>query len=175
MDAAAPHDDLLRDADTSTLPAVPAAVVQRSLDVDARPAELWRMIADPAELATWFATDVELVVAPGGRGRLIDDDGAVRHAVVDELEPERQLVLRWWRDDDGPETASVVTMAVSPWGDGARLVVTEHLLGRPSSGAAAARAGLRATASTAISAWQWRLDLLLLRVAIATEATLARG
>jgi uncharacterized protein YndB with AHSA1/START domain len=174
MDAAAPHDDVLRVNDTPTLPGAPTAVVQRSLDVDATPAELWRMIADPAELATWFATDVQLVVAPGGRGWLTDDDGALRHALIDGLEPERQLVLRWWRDDDGPETASIVTMAVSPRGDGARLVVTEHLLGRPASGAAA-RAGLRAMASAAIGAWQWRLDLLLLRVAAASEATLARG
>jgi uncharacterized protein YndB with AHSA1/START domain len=173
MDAA-PHDDLVREKDVSAVPDTPAATVQRSLDVDATPAELWRMIADPVELATWFATDIELVMAPGGRGRLTDDDGAVRHAVIDGLEPERQLVLRWWRDDDGPETASVVTMAVSPRGDGARLVVTERLLSRPSA-PAATRAGLRATASAATSAWQWRLDLLVLRVAAATEATLARG
>jgi uncharacterized protein YndB with AHSA1/START domain len=159
--------------ETDRLP-LSSARVQRSLDVDAPPAEVWQMIVDPAELATWLATDVELVVAPGGRGRLTDDAGVVRHAVVESVDPGRRLVLRWWADGDGPDAASVVTMAVAPRGDGARLVVTEQLA-IPRPAAVGARASLQATASAAISAWQWRLDLLLLRVAAATEAAVGRG
>jgi uncharacterized protein YndB with AHSA1/START domain len=169
MDAATPPDDLLAADAMRPRPPLPAAVVERSLDVDRSPSEVWRMIAEPAELATWLATDVELVVAPGGRGRLTDDDGAVRHAVVEGLEPGRRLVLRWWREEDGPDEASVVTMAVSPRDGGARLVVTEQRLSL-SPPTPAARAELRAGAAATISAWQWRLDLLLLRCATVMEA-----
>jgi uncharacterized protein YndB with AHSA1/START domain len=167
MDAATPPEDLLAEDSKRSRPPSPAVVVQRSLDVDSSPSELWRMIAEPAELATWLAMDVELVVAPGGRGRLTDDDGVVRRAVVEGLEPGRRLVLRWWREEDGPDEASVVTMAVSPRGGGARLVVTEQRLG-VSPPDPAWTAELRAGAA-AISAWQWRLDLLLLRCATVME------
>jgi uncharacterized protein YndB with AHSA1/START domain len=169
MDAAAPRDDLFAEDPTPPSTWWPAAIVERSLDVDASPSELWRMIADPAELATWLGTDVDLVLVRGGRGRLTDDDGTVRHAVVEALDPERRLVLRWWRADEGPAEASVVTMAVSPRRGGARLVVTEQCLGGPTPGATA-RTSVRASAAAAMSAWQWRLDLLLLRCSTAMAA-----
>jgi uncharacterized protein YndB with AHSA1/START domain len=167
MDPAPSPDDLIRDTPIP-LRATATVTVQRSLDVDASPTELWRLISDPGELSTWLAPAVDLELIPGGRGRCTDDDGVGRHLVVDAVEPERQVVLRWWRDDDGPGAASVVTMAVAPRRGGARLVVTEQLL-TPPAGATVTN-GARASAQAAISAWQWRLDLLLLRFAALTEA-----
>jgi hypothetical protein len=52
---------------------------------------------------------------------------------------------------------------VAPRGGGVRLVVTEQL-------AASARADLGALADAARTAWAWRLDLLLLRVAAVVAA-----
>jgi len=137
--------------------------VERSLDLDVSPDELWRAITEDAELAMWFAPEAALDARVGGRGRFVDDDGVARQAVVEELEPGHRLVLRWWPDVDGPVEASIVTLVVAPRPGGARLRVTEHL-------AASARADYGALAEASRKAWLWRLDLLLLRVAVMAAA-----
>jgi uncharacterized protein YndB with AHSA1/START domain len=135
-------------------------VVERNVDLDASPAEVWRALTEPDELATWFGPDVELDLRPGGGGRFVDDDGQARRAVVDEVHHGERLVLRWWPEGDDPAAgASVVTFVVSPTDSGTRLMVTERLVARASS------ASLRAAAEAAATAWMWRLDLLLLRLA----------
>ena len=126
--------------------------VQRSVDLDADPDEVWRALTDPVELATWFGPVAQLDAIEGGRGRFVDDDGQARTAVVEVVEPNRRLTFRWWSDGDGPAGASVVTFAVSPRPGGAHLIVTEQPL------------AARASASSR-RAWAWRLDLLLLHVA----------
>jgi uncharacterized protein YndB with AHSA1/START domain len=137
--------------------------VERSLDLDVSPDALWRVITDDAELVTWFAPEAELDARPGGHGRFVDDDGVARRAVVEEVDPGRRLMLRWWPDADGPAAASVVTLVVAPRRGGSRLVVTEQL-------AASARADYGALAEASRTAWMWRLDLLLLRVAVMAAA-----
>jgi len=139
------------------------AAVERSVDLDVDPDTLWRAITDERELATWFARQAALDVRPGGRGRFVDDDGIARRAVVEELDPGRRLVLRWWPEGEGPAEASVVTLVVSPRAGGARLQVTEQL-------AASARSDFGALAEASRTAWMWRLDLLLLRVAATAAA-----
>jgi uncharacterized protein YndB with AHSA1/START domain len=135
-------------------------VVERNVDLDATPAEVWRALTEPEELATWFGPAVELDLRPGGAGRFVDDDGTARRAVVDEVHDGVRLVLRWWPEGDDPGAgASVVTFVVAPTGSGTRLVVTEQLVARAST------AGMRAAADAARTAWMWRLDLLLLRLA----------
>ena len=139
-------------------------VVERNVDLDASPAEVWRALTEPAELATWFGPDVELDLRPGGGGRFVDDDGQARRAVVDEVHHGERLVLRWWPEGDDPGAgASVVTFVVAPTGSGTRLVVTERLVARAST------VSLRAAAEAARTAWMWRLDLLLLRLATAAR------
>ena len=133
-------------------------LVERSVDLDATPDDEWRVLTEPEELAAWFGPEAELDPRPGGVGRFVDDDGLVRRAVVDRIRDGEELVLRWWPEGDDPAAgASVVTFAVRPSGSGTRLVVTERL--------AATGASLRAAADAAATAWQWRLDVLLLRVA----------
>src|SRR3954454_10697182 len=140
------------------------AVVERNVNLDATPDDVWRALTAPEELATWFGPEVELDVRPGGRGRFVDDDGCVRRAVVDQVSAGTRLVLRWWPEGDDPGTAaSVVTFVVSPTGSGTRLVVTERLVARASA------ASMRAAADAAGSAWMWRLDVLLLRLAAAVR------
>ena len=136
-------------------------VVERNVDLDASPAEVWRALTEPDELATWFGPDVELDLRPGGGGRFVDDDGQARRAVVDEVHHGERLVLRWWPEGDDPAAgASVVTFVVSPTGSGTRLVVTERLVARalpPACGPPPRPSTRRGT---------WRLDLLLLRLAV---------
>src|SRR3954454_22232084 len=139
------------------------AVVERNVNLDATPDDVWRALTEPEELAAWFGPEAELDVRPGGRGRFVDDDGFVRRAVVDQVSTGERLMLRWWPEGNDPgAAASVVTFVVSPAGSGTHLLVTERLVARSSA------ASMRA-ADAAGTAWMWRLDVLLLRLAAAVR------
>jgi uncharacterized protein YndB with AHSA1/START domain len=138
-------------------------VVERSVDLDAAPDDVWRALTDADELAAWFGPEAELDAQPGGLGRFVDDDGCVRRAVVDQVHTGERLVLRWWPEGDDPSAgASVVTFVVAPTGSGTRLIVTERLA---AAATGASVASMRAAAEAARTAWMWRLDVLLLRLA----------
>jgi uncharacterized protein YndB with AHSA1/START domain len=138
-------------------------VVERSVDLDAAPDDVWRALTEPEELAAWFGQEARLDVRPGGHGHFVDDDGRVRRAVVDQVSTGERLVLRWWPEGEDPAAgASVVTFVVAPTGSGTRLTVTERLtVAAPGDSSAS----MRAAAEAARTAWMWRLDVLLLRLA----------
>src|SRR5262245_36585816 len=73
--------------------------VEREIFVPSSPDEVWRALTDAEELKCWFANDVELVPEPGGRAVFRWSNGEEREAVVEDIEPERRLALRWL--DDG--------------------------------------------------------------------------
>jgi uncharacterized protein YndB with AHSA1/START domain len=95
--------------------------VVREVVFDAPPAEVWEALTDPERLEEWFANDVEFDLDRGGVFRW--EDGEVRHAIVEEVEPERRLALRWW-DPSAPEE-SEVTFTLDETEEGTKLVVTE--------------------------------------------------
>ena len=69
--------------------------VTREIELDSPPDEVWRALTDPAELEQWFANDVELDPREGGEGTFRWDDGDERHAVVEEVDPERRFAFTW--------------------------------------------------------------------------------
>jgi uncharacterized protein YndB with AHSA1/START domain len=95
--------------------------VVREVVFDAPPDEVWESLTDPERLEEWFANDVEFDLDRGGVFRW--EDGEVRHAIVEEVEPERRLALRWW-DPSAPEE-SEVTFTLDETEEGTKLVVTE--------------------------------------------------
>jgi len=95
--------------------------VEREVFLDAPPAEVWEALTDEEQLEDWFANDVEFDLDRGGVFRW--DDGDVRHAVVEEVDAERRLALRWW--DPGGDEQSEVTFTLEEIPAGTRLVVTE--------------------------------------------------
>jgi uncharacterized protein YndB with AHSA1/START domain len=111
--------------------------VEREVELDAPRDEVWRALTEPERLREWLANDVELDVRPGGAGRFGWDDGDERLAVVQEVDPERRLVLDWWDGD----AVSTVELTLDDEGAGTRLTVTET----------------RACAGE----WSWALDLSL--------------
>ncbi len=50
--------------------------------------------------ASWLGRDVVLDLRPGGRGRLTDDDGTVRHLAIDDVVEGERVAFRWWPEDD---------------------------------------------------------------------------
>jgi uncharacterized protein YndB with AHSA1/START domain len=98
-----------------------AMEVVREVVFDAPPDQVWDALTDPERLEEWFANDVEFDLDRGGVFRW--EDGEVRHAVVEEVEPERRLAIRWW-NPSAPEE-SEVTFTLDETEEGTRLVVTE--------------------------------------------------
>lgn len=141
--------------------------IRRTVDLDASADELWRLVSDPAELATWLGADVELALVPGATGRVTDLDGSVRRVVVDTCTDgtgveRRQVGFTWWRDGD-ESTASIVTLTVErdPAGtDGrSRLTVVEQPV---------ARAGGRTCQASVADVDAWERRLVGLELAVFT-------
>ncbi len=125
-------------------------VVTRTLTLHAPAEQVWRLIADDAELTGWFGGEAHLDLRPGGVGRFVDDDGRVRRAVVDAVDAGNRVRWTWW-DQDEPADASTVELTVGAEPDGTTsLTVTEtSVLG-------GARACALAEAEIS-GAWQGRL------------------
>jgi uncharacterized protein YndB with AHSA1/START domain len=106
----------------------PTPAVERSVELDAPADVVWSALTESDAIADWFGGEVTLDPVPGGEGRFAGDDGEVRRARVDEVEPGRRLSWRWWteHDDDGPITA--VTFELTELDGATRLVVTERPL-----------------------------------------------
>ena len=141
---------------------MPETRITRTLDVEASLDDVWRALTEPQLLGDWLDSSVELDVRPGGAGVIVEPDGAVRRACVDEVDPARRLALRWWPEDgEGPE--SKVELDLEQTAEGTRVVVTETLI-------AAAPGAATASASAAGGRWATRFLLLgccLLRVTVA--------
>jgi uncharacterized protein YndB with AHSA1/START domain len=100
------------------------ATVERQVELDASPEEVWRAVCEPAG---WLADEGTLDVRPGGEGRLVDD-GVARRALVERVEAageQRRLVYRWWDEHGGGAGASRVEITVVPSGGPTRVIVRE--------------------------------------------------
>ena len=91
--------------------------VTREVVLEAPVDEVWSALTDPERLEEWFANDVELELEPGGEGTFRWDDGEERHAVVEEVDPERRFAFTW--------DESHVSIELDEVDGGTRLVVTE--------------------------------------------------
>lgn len=80
--------------------------IERRLDVDAPPSDVWPLLGDPEGWARWLADEAEVDVRPGGRGRLVED-GAVRQVEVDDVEAGRRVTFHWWPEGDEADRSRV--------------------------------------------------------------------
>lgn len=91
--------------------------IQREIVVAAPVEEVWAAVTESERLEEWFANDVELELEPGGAGVFRWDDGEERHAVVQEIVPERRFAFTW---DEGHVEIDLVEVD-----EGTRIRVTE--------------------------------------------------
>jgi uncharacterized protein YndB with AHSA1/START domain len=86
-----------------------ALPVDESIDVEASPERVWRVLAEPDLLAAWWY-GIDLVVEAGARfeERWSDQHGTERitSGRVESCTPHEELVLSW-ADDDWPATTWV--------------------------------------------------------------------
>jgi uncharacterized protein YndB with AHSA1/START domain len=92
--------------------------IEREIELEAPPAEVWPALTEAERLADWFANEVELDARPGGVGVFRWSNGEERRVVVEDVEPERRLELRW--EDDGR-----VELTLEEVDGGTRLLVRE--------------------------------------------------
>jgi uncharacterized protein YndB with AHSA1/START domain len=136
--------------------------VRRVVTIDAAIEELWRMISDPDELATWLADDVDLEISPGARGRITDDDE--RYEVeVDHVDLGERVTWRWRRVDDDDSTTSRVELLVAAAPRGGTLTIIET---RPAPPVATMSAALTGAAVR----WEVRSALASLRAGLCVVA-----
>ena len=138
-------------------------IVERTITLPTDIEEAWRLLTDPADLATWLGDDVVLDPTPGAAGRVLERDGTDRALMVEHADEGQRLTWRWWVDGQDPElTGSRVEITLSPTTDGTLVHVVEQPL-PTTTVATVARA-------SAGEAWSHRLlhleSLLLVAAAI---------
>jgi len=92
--------------------------VQREIVFPSPVEEVWSAVTEAERLEEWFANDVEVDLRPGGRAVFRWDNGEERAAVVEDVEAEHRLGLRW---DDG----GTVVLELDEVPGGTRLRVIE--------------------------------------------------
>jgi uncharacterized protein YndB with AHSA1/START domain len=124
--------------------------IEKSIELKAPVARVWRALTDHREFGEWFRVDLEGPFAVGEVSRGQMTYPGCEHmrwkAVVRTMEPERLFAFSWSHREDPPEAAddpddpmTLVEFLLEPTPRGTRLTVTE-------SGFAALPEGMRARA-----------------------------
>jgi len=110
---------------------VPRGTIEREVVLPAPPDAVWDALTDGEQLSAWFGAEVHIEARPNGFAEFRWPDGEVRTAVVESLEPRRELILRWTplRRFGGRTTvdrrSERVAFALQPAPGGTRLRVVE--------------------------------------------------
>jgi uncharacterized protein YndB with AHSA1/START domain len=84
-------------------------VVEKTLELRASVAEVWRAISDPAELSRWFGHRADLELQPGAEGAFIWDEHGRYACRVEEVEAPYHLVWSWVHVPDVPFSSAPAT------------------------------------------------------------------
>ena len=110
--------------------------IERSIDIKAPRARVWRALADANEFGSWFGVKLtDQAFAPGARVRGNITHPGYEHIVfevkVDRVEPEQLLSFHWHpfaidpQVDYSHETPTLVTFTLQEIEGGTRLTVVE--------------------------------------------------
>jgi uncharacterized protein YndB with AHSA1/START domain len=100
------------------------------ISIDARPAQVWDALVDPATLSAWFGAEAELEPRVGAAVRFRFRDGTERRGLVEDVMPGRRLTWRWRELHGaglglGVGPSSTVTIDLRAEGDRTVVRVTE--------------------------------------------------
>ena len=99
------------------------ASVTREIVLPAERGEAWRWLTDPGELSRWLAPEVELEPWEGGTVETAGEPDP-RTGVVERVDPNELLRIRWWPADD-EDAATTVEFELGDDPAGTRVRVTE--------------------------------------------------
>lgn len=98
--------------------------VERSVEVDASPEEVWNHVVDGSLASEWMASPT--AIDPRVGGKVDFAPGGVEHiGTVEEVDPGRSITWSWRHPERDP---SQVTITIKPLDGGSRVTVTERLL-----------------------------------------------
>jgi uncharacterized protein YndB with AHSA1/START domain len=109
--------------------------IEKTIDLKAPRARVWRALTDHQEFGTWFRVRIEAPFAPGqvSRGQILVPgfEHIKWEAVVQKMEPERVFSFTWHpyaadpNTDYSKETPTLVEFTLEDAADGTRLRVVE--------------------------------------------------
>jgi Uncharacterized conserved protein len=109
--------------------------IDRTIEVNAPPERVWRVLTTAKDLSTWFKVDIEGEIAAGADVWMVSKypgyEGKRFLVHVTELTPPRRFAWQWHPgavDDDidyTREAWTTVTFTLEPSGAGTRLSVSE--------------------------------------------------
>src|SRR5688572_5062813 len=109
--------------------------IDRTIEIEAPPARVWRALTDPAEVARWFDVTIEGEYRQGRdvwmTSRHPDYAGMRFRVRVTEVTPPTRVIWRWHPGAVDPnvdysrEPETTVTFTLEPSGRGTRLTVAE--------------------------------------------------
>lgn len=86
------------------------AEIEKRLELDCSPEDVWRALTDPTEVAGWFGDSAEFSPSPGSQGWFGWQEHGKFAMQVEHFEPPHRFVWRWARQADKPleETESTL-------------------------------------------------------------------
>ena len=109
--------------------------IDRTIEIDAPPARVWRALTDAAELSAWFKVTIEGAIAQGSEVQMTSThagyEGQRFRVWFVELTPPRRLVWQWHPGevdsavDYSREPKTTVTFELEPSGRGTRVKLSE--------------------------------------------------
>jgi uncharacterized protein YndB with AHSA1/START domain len=108
-----------------------SGTIEREIVLPAPREAVWEALTDGEQLSAWFGAEVHIEARPNGLAEFRWPGGEVRTAVVESVDPHRELVLRWTplRRTGGrtevDRRSERVTFALEPAPGGTRLRVVE--------------------------------------------------
>jgi uncharacterized protein YndB with AHSA1/START domain len=109
--------------------------IDRTIEVNAPPERVWKVLTNTADLSAWFRVAIEGDIAPGAEvwmtSRSPGHEGMRFVVRITEMTPPRRFVWQWHPGavdpavDYGREPWTTVTFTLEPSGGGTRLSVAE--------------------------------------------------
>ena len=108
--------------------------IERSIEIAAPVARVWRALTDHREFGTWFRARIDAPFAPGevSRGQITYPgyEHMAWEAHVERMDPERYFAFRWPHTEEGTPSSgdtpmTLVEFHLEPTSAGTRLTVVE--------------------------------------------------
>ena len=109
--------------------------IEKTIDLKATPARVWRALTDYQEFGSWFGVNLEGPFVPGkmARGKITYPgyEHLVMEVVVEKMDQERRFSFHWHpyavdpKVDYSKETPTLVEFTLEPTKTGTRLTVVE--------------------------------------------------
>lgn len=84
--------------------------IEKKLELDQSPNDVWRALTDPSEVASWFGDSAAFAPELGGEGWFGWESHGRFSMRIEQFDPPRRLAWRWAREADRPLAESHSTL-----------------------------------------------------------------